>query len=227
MKRDKVEDLRDTLIQGDDGLWSKLSQLHQQRADEAEMAQLLATEREQFLATAQERFGDHLDGEVITAEVDAYLERIRQQVEGDPQPDPKATTSRTSLSFAPIVIMVLICASIVTIFVVVNRTEPTAKSTTPPPPTITTTHQPGSGQAIITLNVPHSAELVILYEISKVIGRWEDWPKLTADSAGRVGLHKTVFHSEGTYVYFAEVYINGKKYVSDQKRVIFRTSGKE
>lgn len=73
-----------------------------------------------------------------------------------------------------------------------------------------TVQEKGKKEATITVKTPLAASEILLYENSKVIGR---------DHGGI--LKKTVFHQEGTYIYFAEIFMGSEKSITDQKSVTY------
>lgn len=170
---------------------------------------------------------DQQTKELIEGEVDAYLEdianRAREQVE---QKDWQERAKNRLLSFADFVRMhksTFIFVAVLIVFIVgaaciissieldTNVSKPQAKAVTSLAQGQITVQQKGKVEAAITVEAPLAASEILLYENSKVIGHW--------DRGGM--LKKTVFHQEGTYIYFAEIFLGSGKSITDQKSVTY------
>lgn len=163
--------------------------------------------------------------ELIEKEVDAYLEEIasraREQVE---QKDWQARARKRLLSLtdfvrahkfdfvlvATITAFIAGAAIIIGFGINTNVSEPQAKAVISLAQGQIAVQQKGMTEATITVEAPLAAR-VLLYENSKIIGHW--------DQGGT--LKKTVFHQEGTYIYFAEIFLGSEKSITDQKSVTY------
>ncbi|MFA4881093.1 MAG: hypothetical protein WC650_05755 [Candidatus Doudnabacteria bacterium] len=197
------------------------------------LQKLKAENREPLIAAAFAFFSgeggdiDQKTRDLITNEVDTYLEEIARHTEEHvKQKDWQERAKKRLLSFNDFVRVhksTFIFVTIVTVIIVgiafiissvgqnTNVSKPQAKAVTSLAQGQITVRQKGMREATITVEAPLAASEILLYENSKVIGHWD---------RGGI-LKKTVFHQEGAYIYFAEIFLGSGKSITDQKSVTY------
>ncbi len=201
--------------------WDQLAQDESQRTAQ----QAIDEHINDLRGTAKEVYLDAITPEELERRLGLKRQELMRQVDQRLQPQPSSQASISRLNRMPpnarlaLTVLLLLLALLVGGVYSIYRSMPSAKPPVTAPESEVqielkeTTHD----QAIIHIEIPSGIDDATIYENTRVFKRL----------AGPASFDFEVFHEHGTYIYFVEYFIDGRKYVTKKVRVVFGSPKEE